>query len=32
MGVEPAECVYVGDAAKDSQAGPAAGMTTLAAV
>ncbi|MCI0654487.1 MAG: HAD-IA family hydrolase [Methylococcaceae bacterium] len=29
--VRPAECIYIGDAAKDIQAGNAAGMTTLAA-
>lgn len=29
--VMPAECVYIGDAAKDVQAGNAAGMTTLTA-
>lgn len=31
IGVEPARCVYVGDAERDIQAGRAAGMTTLVA-
>ncbi|MCI0653337.1 MAG: phosphoglycolate phosphatase, partial [Methylococcaceae bacterium] len=31
IGMQPAECLYIGDAAKDIQAGTAAGMTTLAA-
>ncbi|MGH8550213.1 MAG: phosphoglycolate phosphatase [Methylococcales bacterium] len=31
INLKPAECIYVGDAAKDIQAGNAAGMTTLAA-
>lgn len=31
IGVEPAHCVYVGDAERDIQAGRAAGMTTLVA-
>ena len=31
VGVEPARCIYVGDAERDIQAGRAAGMTTLVA-
>ena len=31
VGVEPAQCVYVGDAERDIQAGRAAGMTTVVA-
>jgi phosphoglycolate phosphatase len=31
VGVEPARCVYVGDAERDIQAGRAAGMTTVVA-
>jgi len=31
LGVEPARCVYVGDAERDIQAGRAAGMTTVVA-
>lgn len=31
LGLEPAECVYVGDAPRDIQAGQAAGMATIAA-
>jgi phosphoglycolate phosphatase len=31
IGVEPARCVYVGDAERDIQAGRAAGMTTVVA-
>jgi len=31
LGVDPADCVYVGDDARDMQAGRAAGMTVLAA-
>ena len=31
IGVDPAACVYVGDAERDIQAGRAAGMTTVAA-
>ncbi|MGH8559294.1 MAG: HAD-IA family hydrolase, partial [Methylococcales bacterium] len=31
IGIKTAECLYIGDAAKDIQAGTAAGMTTLAA-
>jgi 2-phosphoglycolate phosphatase len=32
ISVEPAECLYVGDAERDIQAGNAAGMTTLVAL
>jgi 2-phosphoglycolate phosphatase len=32
LGVEPSRCVYIGDAAKDMEAGRRAGMTTLAAL
>jgi 2-phosphoglycolate phosphatase len=32
LGLEPGRCVYVGDAAKDMEAGRRAGMTTLAAL
>lgn len=31
LGVEPADCVYIGDHIRDIQAGQAAGMTTFAA-
>jgi phosphoglycolate phosphatase len=32
LGLDPAECIYVGDAARDIQAGRAAGMRTVAAL
>ena len=32
LGLDPAECVYVGDAARDIEAGRAAGMRTVAAL